>query len=344
MAGCQRARREHSPKLSTILGGTAVIRLPIFRSHRATRSAVSAAGSTISSAPTWPHTPTVEWQVCGQCNYDCSYCIQSKKYRVGYPNVTELERAFDFFRGLEGTWEIKMTGGEPFASPLFLNTIVPALAAMPHRISLLTNLSAPVRHLEAFARLAYGRLTIVSASLHLEFTTAASFLDRLARLRRASATETKFVVNSVLVPGRLEALIAVQKEVREAGFRFFPQFMKVGHQVYDYSPADRRIIESMVGDFDEALRQRSANFAPSYQGKLCYTGVRYLVLLQNGEGWSCRSARRHGEGYLGSIHDSTLQLRQMPSPCPYPMCPCTVPANRGMIHGVGTGELGSEDT
>jgi len=35
--------------------------------------------------------PTIEWQVCGICNYDCSYCIQSKKYRVGHPSPDDVE-------------------------------------------------------------------------------------------------------------------------------------------------------------------------------------------------------------------------------------------------------------
>ena len=35
--------------------------------------------------------PTIEWQVCGVCNYDCSYCIQSKVYRVGHPSPEQVE-------------------------------------------------------------------------------------------------------------------------------------------------------------------------------------------------------------------------------------------------------------
>ena len=42
-----------------------------------------------------PRRRTVEWQVCGVCNYDCSYCIQSRKSRVGHPSPEfpdDLER------------------------------------------------------------------------------------------------------------------------------------------------------------------------------------------------------------------------------------------------------------
>ena len=66
---------------------------------------------------------TVEWQVAGACNYDCTYCIQSPKYRRGRPSEAQLDKALDFFRGLPGTWEIKCSGGEAFAHPLFLSLI-----------------------------------------------------------------------------------------------------------------------------------------------------------------------------------------------------------------------------
>ena len=45
--------------------------------------------------------PTVEWQVCGVCNYDCSYCIQSKASRVGHPSDADVERFLAFFERLD---------------------------------------------------------------------------------------------------------------------------------------------------------------------------------------------------------------------------------------------------
>jgi sulfatase maturation enzyme AslB (radical SAM superfamily) len=41
--------------------------------------------------------PTIEWQVCGHCNYDCSYCIQSKSARVGHPSPEEVAQFLAFF-------------------------------------------------------------------------------------------------------------------------------------------------------------------------------------------------------------------------------------------------------
>jgi len=286
------------------------------------------------AAPPWPHQPTVEWQVCGQCNYDCSYCIQSKSTRVGYPSRAEVDAALAFFATLPGTWEIKMTGGEPFVSRLFLEHIVPALAAGPHTISTLTNLSAPKRQLEQFAALTHGKLGIVSASLHLEFTETEPFLDRLEHLRRHADASARFVVNAVLVPERLDAVAEAKRRVEGAGFRFFPQLMKVKRGVHHYTAAQWRAIEAIVGDVELATATRSANMAPAYTGRRCWTGARYLVLLQHGDAWSCRTARRHDEGWLGNVYDGRVALRSGPIRCPYDICPCTVPANRGMIEGV----------
>ncbi|MCH9688998.1 MAG: radical SAM protein [Deltaproteobacteria bacterium] len=306
-------------------------RLPIVPSAEAPRAQLV---HDAPAAPPWDHLPTVEWQVCGQCNYDCSYCIQSKKYRVGYPTAQQLDRALTVLAELDGRWEVKMTGGEPFASRLFFDQIVPALVQTPHRISTLTNLSAPVRQLQWFAEQCGEKLGIVSASLHFEFTTTDQFLRSLTAMRDAAHAEASFVVNCVLAPAHLEAVARAQQQVQDAGFRFFPQLMKVKHGLFPYDDGQMEAVRNIVGDLSLATRLRTANMAPAYTGRLCWTGARYFVLLQSGDAWSCRSARRYDEGYLGNAYDGSLSLRTRPVRCAYPLCPCTVPANRGMIEGV----------
>ncbi len=302
-------------------------------------------------APPWPHTPTVEWQVVGQCNYDCSYCIQSKKHRQGISGDDDLCRAIDFLARLPTSaahprWEIKTTGGEPFSFRGFLKVVVPGLMERtPHRMGTLTNLSAPARVLKDFAAQTYGRLSIVSASLHLEHTDAASFLGRLSALRDAVADDAHIVVNCVLVPDRLDAVAAAQREVVAAGFRFFPQLMKVKGGVFAYSPAQWQQVRGIVGDLDAAAATRSANLAPAYTGRHCYAGARYLVVTKEGDAWSCRTAKRHDEGYLGNLLDAPDEVTLHPGarPCPYTMCPCATPANRGMIEGVAGSMVDNED-
>jgi hypothetical protein len=277
--------------------------------------------------------PTIEWQVCGVCNYDCSYCIQSRESRVGHPSDADVERFLGFFAGLRGRWEIKMTGGEPFAFKGFMGRIVPGLiAGTSHELSVLTNLSAPMPVLERFAELTRGWLGVVSASVHLEHVDAEAFAEKAAAFGALLDPAATLVINGVLVPGRLGEVGAARDALRRGGLRFFPQLMKVKGGVHAYDAADAARVQAMIG---VAPTPREANTAPSYRGRSCWVGVEYFVLTQTGDAWMCRTARRHGQGYLGNVLQDTLVLRDAPSPCPYDICPCTVPANRGMIEGVG---------
>lgn len=275
--------------------------------------------------------PTIEWQTNGVCNYDCSYCIQSRKYRQGHPSDGDIDKFLDFFAALQGSWEIKMSGGEPFAFRGFLERIIPGLAPLPHRISVLTNLSAPLSSLRRFVETVGHKLVIVSASLHLEYTSVEEFVEKATQLRLWLPAETSLVVNSVLVPGTLENLVEVRRFIEASGLRYFPQVMKTKHGVFAYTPADSLLVRELAGAHPTS---REANVAPSYRGRMCWTGVDYFALEQNGDAWSCRTARRFKQGYLGNVLAGTFNLMREPRRCVYDICPCTVPANRGMIEGV----------
>jgi pyruvate-formate lyase-activating enzyme len=284
-----------------------------------------------STAPS-SRQPTIEWQVCGNCNYDCSYCIQSRKFRQGAPSNEEIGKFLEFFGQLPGVWEIKMSGGEPFSFRGFMDTVVPGLARTPHNISVLTNFSAPLPILRRFVDLVGHKLKVFSTSLHLEYDKADEFAEKAATFKSWLRPETSFVVNNVLVPGTVSSLESIRDTLRAAGLKYFPQVMKTKHGLYAYSDNEKQIVERLVG---KSPSPREANTAPSYRGRLCWTGVEYFVLTQTGDAWSCRTAKRFGDGFLGNALDGTFKLRRLPRPCAYDICPCTVPANRGMIEGVG---------
>lgn len=295
----------------------------------------------MSAAPGGPaaRQPTVEWQVAGACNYQCSYCIQSPPHRRGRPEREALDRALDFFAALPGTWEVKCSGGEAFAHPLFLEQVVPGLVARtPHRVSVLTNFSADRAELERFAALTAGRLAVFSASLHLEHADVDAFVTKARWFVDRVGPEVAFVVNQVVRPGRLEEARRGRDAVRGAGLRWFPQLYKEKRKV----PAgedpfrvaehpDEAALRALIG---AAPGPREANLAPSYRGRVCWAGVEYLVLDKDGDAWSCRTAKRHRQGFLGNVFRGEVARLPSPAPCPYDLCPCTVPANRGMIEGV----------
>jgi MoaA/NifB/PqqE/SkfB family radical SAM enzyme len=275
--------------------------------------------------------PTVEWQTNGVCNYDCSYCIQSARYRRGAPTDEQIDRFMAFFDALPGAWEIKMSGGEPFAFKGFMGRVIPGLAALRHGVSVLTNLSAPLSALHQFVDLVGHKLVVVSASLHLEYATADDFIAKAVTLRGWLRPATALVINNVLVPGTLEDLREVKRLVESAGLKYFPQVMKTKHGRYPYGPTEQGLVQLITGKNPDSRR---ANLAPSYKGRMCWSGVEYFALQQNGDGWSCRTAKRFNQGYLGNVLEGTFKLQERPVRCAYDICPCTVPANRGMIEGV----------
>lgn len=290
-----------------------------------------------------PRAPTIEWQVAGACNYDCSYCIQSPRFRRGRPRAEQLGRALDFLASLPGSWEVKCSGGEAFAHPLFMEQVVPGLMARTdHRISVLTNLSAERRTLMRFAHLTRGRLAVLSASLHSEHVDPAEFADKLRWLADQLEPDAAVVVNQVLLPGQEDHALACRDVVQARGLRWFPQLYKVKRAKDQRAPGgdpmmvadypDQAALHAVIGD---RPGPRQANTAPSYHGRRCWAGVDYMVIDKDGDAWSCRTARRHQQGHLGNVFAGTVQRWSGPRPCPYHLCPCSVPANRGMIEGVG---------
>jgi sulfatase maturation enzyme AslB (radical SAM superfamily) len=272
-------------------------------------------------------TPTIEWQVAGACNYDCSYCIQSPRYRRGRPQREQLQAAIDAFATLPGTWEIKCSGGEAFAHPLFLGYVVPELMARTtHRISVLTNFSASRSELMQFARMTRGRLAVFSASLHLEFTAADDFAAKAEWFVGMLEPDVSFVVNQVVLPGREHEAEACKRIIEDRGLRWFPQLYKRDGGVADYDNVDELV--QLIG---KSPTSRDANVAPSYRGRTCWAGVDYFVVDKDGDAWACRTAKRHDEGALGNLFDGSLTRLAAPAPCNYDICPCSVPANRGMI-------------
>lgn len=278
--------------------------------------------------------PTVEWQVCGACNYNCSYCIQSPRHRTGSPSAEQVDAVIGQLAHLPGTWEIKISGGEPFSFEGFIQRVVPGLMQRtPHLVSVLTNFSAPAEVLERFCRITGPRLRITSSSFHPDRVQLESFVRKALayrELRRRHCPDSSFVVNVVLVPGQLQRHLRIRDLLRQEGLRYYPQLMKITGGVYPYDRADGALIERLTGGSHDP---HEVNRAPSYRGQHCEAGRWYFVVDRFGEAYPCRSARRFaeaGEG-LGNLAHGDLTLRPRGGPCPFSSCPCSVPFNRGMV-------------
>jgi MoaA/NifB/PqqE/SkfB family radical SAM enzyme len=281
--------------------------------------------------------PTVSWNIVGGCNYRCTYCVQKHMPGIGGPSDEQLEAALATLTALPGSWEFKISGGEPFLLKR-LPEVARRLAGAGHKVSLLTNLSAPLRVLETFIEAAGEQLRTFSCSLHREEVEEAVFFEKALAVKELLAKwpRATFVVNSVVVPGQVGDVAASRERFESAGVKFYPQLMRVNGKPAEYGWVDRWRIDRHFGDMVSPSRM---NRGYPLKGRLCHAGSKYFIIHPKGDAFACYPAKRFGDGHLGNVFDGTLRLRDVPAPCPYEVCPCTVPQNRGIIEGFG----GSED-
>ena len=267
----------------------------------------------------------VSWNMNDVCNYRCSYCTQRHMGdRTG--RLEDIEQTLASFRNLPGHWEFKLSGGEPFRQP-GLDQIVSGLVSMGHSISIQTNFSAAEPELRSFLEASRGALNIFSASLHLEYVSPETFVEKYNIVKEYESLGVNFHVTSVGVPDRLVQLRdEVEPYFREHGINLKVQPEKIRGYVRDYTDNQKEILLQLGG------HNQTGKIEHNFQGKLCFSGANYIVIKSSGEAYRCYPASRVGGRYarLGSLTEG-IQLNDGPRICPYTYCNCTVPIQRGMI-------------
>lgn len=273
--------------------------------------------------------PVISWNIVGGCNYRCSYCVQKHSPGLGAPGNAQLDAGLRSLATLPVSFEVKISGGEPFLLKR-LAEVAERLAAAGHRVSLLTNLSVPLELVQRFVTAAGAALRTFSCSLHREEVDEAEFLAKAVAVREMLAPLPKatFVVNSVVLPGQVGELGKTRRRFEAAGLKFYPQLMRADGEPARYGWLDRRRLARHFGDLTQPGEM---NRGFSLTGRLCHAGHRYFILTQKGDAHTCYPGKRYGDGFLGNIFDGSFALRDVPQACPYAVCPCTVPQNRGIV-------------
>ena len=274
-----------------------------------------------------PPEGVVTWNINTTCNYRCSYCTQRflddrKRWLRDGPAFLKS------FARLDGRWEVKLSGGEPFLHPNLLE-IVEGLRELGHRVSVVTNFSATRERLRAFLDAAGAALRVFSASLHLEYVGEADELDafllKAAWLQEQLLAGASFNVTTVATRTNLPRLRFLAERFTESGLRFKVQPEKYDREVIEYTEEEKSLILSLGG------HNGLGEVAPSYRGRPCWAGARSFTLDDKGNAWRCYPARRFRAQYLGNFLDETFKLARGPSACLYDYCNCTVPIERDMM-------------
>jgi hypothetical protein len=286
------------------------------------------------NAPPRPKEGVVSWNVTTVCNHQCSYCTQRNKADRGRTPRPGEEFLAAFGR-LPGRWEVKLSGGEPFCHP-DLTGIVEGLAGQGHRLSIVTNFSAPEHRLREFVVAAQGRVGVFACSLHLERIcheeALAAFISRaqwlagfLGERADPDLPRPHLCVTSVATRSALPRFPELAERFRAAGITFKVQPEKQDRDVIGYSSEERSAILALGG------HNLTGTIAPSFLGRLCWAGSRYFVLDDQGAAWRCYPARRFRSESLGLFTRDRFGLFDEARPCLYDYCNCTVPIARGMM-------------
>ncbi|MCP4808803.1 MAG: radical SAM protein [Proteobacteria bacterium] len=273
-------------------------------------------------SPRYPLEGVVSWNMNTTCNYRCNYCTQ----RFVDDRKTwarDLPRFVEAFTALPGDWEVKLSGGEPFRHPGFLDA-VRGLVEGGVRVSVVTNLSSSNEVLDEYVAIVNARPGVFSASLHLEYAAPDEFFARLRRVESAFAGS----VNATLVATR-ENMDRVD-ELRAIWPQLKVQPEKQDRDVVAYSAQDRARLQAWGG------HNGTGWIDPDFSGRDCWAGARYFIVDHRGDAYRCYPARRRksesvGMHALGNVLDGSFRLGMKAAPCAYSYCNCTVPQARGMV-------------
>jgi len=278
-------------------------------------------GSGDSLVPQYPLEGVVSWNMNTTCNYRCSYCTQRfVESRAQW--AKDLPRFVAAFVALPGDWEIKLSGGEPFRHPNFLEA-VDTLARGGLRVSVVTNFSSSRLQLQGFADLTAARPGLVSASLHLEYAEPRAFLDKVKWL--AGIHAGRVCVTCVATRQNLGRLGRLRDTFESAGIPFKVQPEKQDRDVIDYTADEEALLLRLGG------HNGTGEIAPSFAGRACWAGSRYFIVDHRGDAYRCYPARRYRREHLGNLLESGFAVRSEAAACPYSYCNCTVPQQRGMV-------------
>ena len=219
----------------------------------------------MTTVPRYPLEGVVSWNMNTTCNYRCSYCTQ-RFVDDRRQWARDLPRFIAAFAALPGDWEIKLSGGEPFRHPDFIDA-VGKLAAARRRVSVVTNFSAPLDELYAFADATRTRPGLISASLHLEYAEPDEFLAKVLAVQARHAG--RVVVTCVATKGNLPRLTALRDQYATANVTFRVQPEKQDRDVIDYDDSEREQLITLGG------HNGTGEIAPSFAGQPCWAGAKY---------------------------------------------------------------------
>lgn len=267
--------------------------------------------------------PCFEWVITYRCNYQCAYCFQKKYARKDCTDET-IYAVLELLPNLEGSWSIKLIGGEPFLHPRFFD-ICQEIVNSGHKLGLTTNFSPPLEKLQQLIDICGDRLELFAASLHLnQIRNLDDFIDKAVEFNERKNSATRFIVRSLVIEEYFPTLQNIERHLKSKGVSFGLQALlspSVKHVKYSDE------IEQYIAD--RLVKNTATIRNKNFFGTMCHTGELFFNIDIHGNVTRCYDIQPLF--YLGNITKGTFTRFTEAKPCTARRCTCTVPVNRNMI-------------
>ena len=275
-----------------------------------------------------------DWRLLDTCNYACAYCFSSEHLlRRPLKTFATAEAWRDAFHATGRTWLLHMTGGEPTIYPDF--AALCSLLTEQHFISMNTNLSRPSVY--AFAdTINPDRVSFINAGLHYAERLERQGMDRfIDHLRPLLDRDFPVYASVVATPEVFAGMQEVIEALRPAGILPVPKLLRSRHNDLLYPEAYTQHERRLFFRYSDLARESYASLpisrspptinpfsdadfimgVPSYIGRMCDAGRRFVSIRPNGSVQRCSSKTK-----LGNLLDGTFAPRAAPAPCDTSYC------------------------
>jgi len=257
----------------------------------------------------------VHWLVTLKCNHNCYYCFF--KLKPDNNKILSNDAIVDFWNNTNKIWDFKLTGGEPFLYPDFID-LCGKLTQSNHTIFIDTNLSLSLDELHKFIqKVSTDKVGLILASMNNKneqdiepFIEKARLLMEkgyrfdstyvLHPLRYDKVDETTAILNRNNIP------LTVQRFLGKYGGKEYPTCY------------DKEILEKY---FPEGLKDNCFN--PKEKSAVCGAGYNYVYVNPDYEIYSCMPYSNKKENKIGDISLNKIKLGTGYKQCNLnTSCPC----------------------
>jgi MoaA/NifB/PqqE/SkfB family radical SAM enzyme len=272
------------------------------------------------------------WDIHYKCNYNCTYCFlksepESANIEAIYLGKEEwLEiwrRAYQKY----GSFNVSVTGGEPFIYPNFID-LISRLTQM-HTFEFSTNFSWDVVE---FAKKVSPKRVKINTSFHPEFVALQEFLKKIAYLKERNYLVT---ITIVAYPILIENLPEYHEQIKKSGcpLIIYPYRGPYENRIYPEGYTDKErlalnqfglgsgtagVNESLLQLYklkEESVKEKT-EFQNNSKSQRCYMGQRYAKVIPNGEAFRCCAAVNKDWGRLGNLIKGTFVFAGESLICP----------------------------